>query len=41
MVSMTRLQQIGVANPIEQPQMAGVATPELAAAVCNAGGATA
>jgi len=40
MMSMTRLQQLGVANPIVQPPIAGVATPELAAAVCNAGGTT-
>lgn len=36
--SMTSLQQLGVAIPIVQAPMAGVATPELAAAVSNAGG---
>lgn len=35
---MTRLEQLGVAIPIVQAPMAGVATPDLAAAVCNAGG---
>lgn len=35
---MTSLQQLGVAVPIVQAPMAGVATPDLAAAVCNAGG---
>ncbi len=35
---MTSLQQLGVAIPIVQAPMAGVATPDLAAAVCEAGG---
>lgn len=35
---MTLLQQLGVMLPIVQAPMAGVATPELAAAVSNAGG---
>ena len=35
---MTNLQQLGVSIPIVQAPMAGVATPDLAAAVCEAGG---
>ena len=35
---MTSLQQLGIAIPIVQAPMAGVATPDLAAAVCEAGG---
>ena len=35
---MTRLEQLGVKIPIVQAPMAGVSTPELAAAVSNAGG---
>ncbi|WP_294189393.1 nitronate monooxygenase [uncultured Sphingomonas sp.] len=35
---MTNFQQLGVVIPIVQAPMAGVATPELAAAVSNAGG---
>lgn len=35
---MTRLQQLGITIPIVQAPMAGVSTPDLAAAVSNAGG---
>ncbi len=35
---MTILEQLGVAIPIVQAPMAGIATPDLAAAVCEAGG---